>query len=101
VWVALLFIFRVFLPVNWHTFWHTVGGFGGYETRKSRHRVGFLVLVVCEWFHCWEIGGMHGISCQSFAYLDFLPFSYFHNLAYLGIRLQHFGILTRILGALL
>ena len=44
---------------------------------------------------------MRGISCQSFAYLDFLPFSYFHNFAYLGIRLRHFGILNGILGALI
>ena len=43
---------------------------------------------------------MRGISCQSFAYLGFLAFHVFHNLAYLGIPLQHFGILTCILGAL-
>ena len=61
---------------------------------------GFSGLVIAKWFHRWEIGGMHGITCQSFAYLDFLPFSYFHNLAYLGIPLQRFGILIGILGAL-
>jgi hypothetical protein len=81
VWVALLFVFRVFLIANWHTFWRTVGGFGGCEIRKSRHKVGFFVLVISEGFHRWEIGGMHGISCQSFAYLGFLPFSHFHNSA--------------------
>ena len=51
-------------------------------------------------FHCWEIGGVRGITWQSFAYLGFLAFHVFHNFSQIGIRLQHFGILTHIRGAL-
>ena len=66
---CFLIIFPVFLPAIWHTIWHTAYDFGAYEIRKSRHVVGFLVLVICGWgspkrsmsfggsrqrFHCWE-----------------------------------------------
>jgi hypothetical protein len=52
----------VFLSANWHTNWHTAGGFGGCEIGKSRHRVGFFVLVVCEWLHCWEQFKLYSIT---------------------------------------
>ena len=98
--LVFLLCFTDIFICNLAYYWHTVGGFGAYEIRKSLAVQGFLGLVICQRFHCWEIGGMHGISCQSFAYLDFLAFSYFRNLAYLGIPLQHFGILIGILDAL-
>ena len=47
------------LIVCWFTdifsaIWHTVGGFGIGEIRKSLAVQGFFVLVVSERLHCWE-----------------------------------------------
>ena len=50
----VVYFLMMFYRANWRKFWHTAYDFGVVKITKSLAVQGFVGLVICEWFHCWE-----------------------------------------------